>query len=223
MAMESHQASTPAQREVMYHLHLTACEEGQETSCERLGFAHAYGPGPNLDPTRTQAALVEGCTRGNPSACYIAGASLQEGRLDTPEEMASSASFPLFERGCVLDDARSCAWAGLKLWFGRGVPEDQAGALPYYDKACTLGEAHVGCFNVAMHAMEAPEQERDLAQILDLFTRACAAGNDAGCDNTQVVADLIKAAEDDLTPPPEATGGDPSNKGEKLKDGVPEK
>ncbi len=187
--LEAVNASEPEQRAAIYHLHLEACEQNHPGACERLGYEHAYGRGPNLDPARTQAALVAACEVGQAGACHVAGSTLDEGRLGEPDE---AGAYHLFLQGCEQDDPRSCAWVGLKLEFGRGAPQDRGKAFAFFDKACGLGEHAVGCFNVAMHMLDAPEDEQDLDRIVELMQLSCEAGTEVACENVAI-----------LTAPPE--------------------
>jgi TPR repeat protein len=191
--LEQLQAESPQQRQALYHLHLQACEQGHPGACTQLGYSHVYGAGPDLDPTRSQAALVAACEGGHGGACHVAGACQDEGRLGQVNERRA---YELFLEGCKAEDPRSCAWVGLKLAFGRGAPLDRGKAYAFFDKACELGEHPIGCFNAALHLAEAPEEEQDLERISALMQAACDADNEIACENMLVLRARAEQAPD---------------------------
>lgn len=196
--LEGANANEPAQRQALYLLHLQSCEQGHAGACDKLGYNHVYGDGPNLDPQRSQAALVQACDHGQAGPCHVAGSSLDEGRLGAVDEQGA---YGLFVKGCALDDPRSCAWVGLKLEFGRGAPLGRGKALTFFDKACRLGEDQVGCFNLALHLSERPEEEQDPGRILELMQRACDVGNQVACENVDILEDQAQVpAEPEVIP-----------------------
>ncbi len=183
-SLEQAHADEPAQREAIYLLRLQGCEQGHAVACRVLGYNHVYGQGPNLDPARSQAALVQACQAGQPSPCHVAGSTLDEGRLGEVDEKGA---YRLFVKGCEQDEPSSCAWVGLKLEFGRGAPLDRGKAFTFFDKACSLGEREVGCFNTALHLAERPEEDQDPGRVVELMQQACDAGNQTACENVEIL------------------------------------
>jgi TPR repeat protein len=183
----------PARETALYHLRIEACERGtDETACERLGYDHVYGVWPNVAPLRTQAALVAACGREVGAACYLAGSSLDEGRLGLLDEVGS---FDLFRKGCTLGQPKCCSWVGLKLEFGRGVPQNATKAYAFYEQACTLGEQEVGCFNQGLFLARGTAGVEDLPRALELMRRACDDGVELACENVPVVLEMMAAGE----------------------------
>lgn len=187
--VEEEGSGGPEQGLALYQLYLQGCEAGHAGSCDRLGLRHAHGEGPNPDPQRTQGALVKACHAGQGVACHTAGGTLDEGRLGPVDE---AAAYLLFVRGCEANHPACCAWAGLKLAFGRGAPQDRGKATRLFDKACGLGEHQVGCFNLALHVAELPEDQQDPARLLELMRMSCDAGNQVGCENVAVLEEALQ-------------------------------
>ncbi len=204
--LEQVNANTPEQRQARYHLHLQACQQGHAGACYRLGYDHVYGEGPNLAPDLSHDALVAACESGQPGPCHVAGASLAEGKLGMTFELRA---FEIFLKGCDLDEPKCCAWAGLMLEFGRGPKQDRGKAFPFFDKACELGQDEIGCFNVAMHLLERPEEEQDLAHIAALMQRSCDVGNKTACENVEILEAQAAEAEAEVGAEVEKEGTKP--------------
>jgi uncharacterized protein len=182
--LESLRSPSEAQQVALYEVYLGSCSRGEANACARLTKLYVRGERDNRSPERAQQALVSGCGAGNANACYIAGFTLIEGSLGEVDE---AGGMPLLDTGCTLEHGHCCAMLGLMHEFGRGTPENPAAAFPYFERACELGEANVGCFNVALHLTQVPDDELDLPRILDLFDRSCRAGTVQACENREIV------------------------------------
>lgn len=108
------------------------------------------------------------CAEGDAVACRTV-AEIRAKRGKTEDAIA------LYERGCALNDARSCRELGGQ---ARIAPDAvSATALEFYEKACSLDDA-LGCDRAANMLRES-EPER--AQVL--FEKACDLGYLSSCSS----------------------------------------
>ncbi|MCC7486947.1 MAG: sel1 repeat family protein [Burkholderiales bacterium] len=157
-----------------------------------------------------------GCAGGRGEECFLAGyewrrkarqAGLREDQ--PPAARMNRSALAAFERGCTLDDARSCVSLARELARGLDAERDVIGAAGAYEKACELGRAE-GCRHAAeMHESgrkaraEKPRSRstaraaradlpRDAARAAALYGRACELGDRTACF---IAARLLAAGE----------------------------
>jgi hypothetical protein len=151
-----------------------ACEGGSLKGCARLGRSQVLGLGIPPDVAGGSRLLQATCERGEPEGCVnLGGFYMTEGGKKDPAKAvhwfedavrrggghASLAIMHwkgigvarnpqrarvLFEQGCWLDDAESCANLGIMYQVGEGGPPDHAAAVASFERACSLGSPR-GC------------------------------------------------------------------------------
>lgn len=110
------------------------------------------------------------CADGDAVACRTV-AELRAKKNKTEDAIG------LFERGCALNDARSCRELGGQ---ARLAPDRvSATAFEFYEKACTLDDG-LGCDRAANML-----RDEDPARANELFTKACALEYFASCSSVQ--------------------------------------
>jgi hypothetical protein len=107
-----------------------ACDRGAGDGCYQLALQVA-----SADPPKGYALYEKACKRyDHPDGCFEAGAMLA---LDQVQGDLSVLK-PFAERACELSRAR-CDLLGYILGHGKGVPQDLAASLRWYETACGLG------------------------------------------------------------------------------------
>jgi TPR repeat protein len=184
--VEAHKPLSASRNDALFHLYVHLCDKGNKKGCRALADHYVYGNRPIADEERALGSLQRACQRAKDDAhsCYVAGFALSAGKLGIKNPKAA---LPLLDKACSLNHAKSCASMGLFYHFAKGAPQDHTKARRYFEKACRLGEAYVGCFNQAMYMAKQPDHVAHKAEILKLFRAACAVKNDAACDNIKVV------------------------------------
>ncbi|MBI1250838.1 MAG: hypothetical protein GC189_05140 [Alphaproteobacteria bacterium] len=119
-----------------------ACAARESEACgmlENAASAVASGEQPGLERAAALDWFGAACQGGRPRACGVAGAFLSEG-LFGPADPESGAA--MFQRGCDLDHAMSCASLAEAFRSGRGVPRDAAQARAFAERALALEPGH---------------------------------------------------------------------------------
>ncbi|MFU8806529.1 MAG: hypothetical protein ACNA8W_22150, partial [Bradymonadaceae bacterium] len=94
------------------------------------------------------------------------------------DEDAVAGVVPALERGCELDDGRSCTMLGQVHLYGIGKKAQLAEGARMLEKACELGDGE-GC----MHSGAAMPDNlpRSRARIRERYEQACIAGTHGAC------------------------------------------
>jgi TPR repeat protein len=168
-----------------------------------------------------------GCAEGRAGDCFLAGHEWQRKAFqaggkesEPPAAQLNRTAVKAFERGCHLDDGRSCTWLGLEVERGVNAERDVVRAAGLYEKGCTLGYRS-GCIDAARmyetgrkaypDALGAPrppptpkpDLPRDVARSVTLYERGCQLGEPAGC----FVAGRVLAEGEGIAPDPERALG----------------
>jgi TPR repeat protein len=127
-------------------LAVRACDLGDIEACRIAGLRFYDGDvGVKSDPARAAPLLVKACDSdhesGGGESCTVAGDLFRKGEVVAADP---ARSFRYYQRGCERHDATGCFNAHVTL-HKRG---DEAGALDYLKRACTLGD-HASCDQVA--------------------------------------------------------------------------
>lgn len=149
--------------------------------------------------------FAPGCAEGRGEHCFLAGhewqrKAFQAGGKGTapPAAQFNQAALKAFERGCELNDGRSCSWLGTEVERGDHTERDVVRAAALYEKGCALGW-QTGCRNAAeMYQtgrkarpemlnppppplVPKPDLARDVARAVALYERACELGEREDC------------------------------------------
>jgi TPR repeat protein len=163
--------------------------------------------------------FAAGCAGGSGADCFVEGYEWQRrarqtgsGEREPSVAALREAALAAFERGCALDDARSCAWLATELEDAIGAERDVVRAAALYEKACALRDA-LGCHRAAeMYesgrkarpqtlppppaVTRAADLPRDVARAVGLYARACDLGDADAC----FIAARLLAAGDGVEP-----------------------
>ncbi|MDB4990920.1 MAG: Glycerol-3-phosphate transporter, ATP-binding protein UgpC [Myxococcaceae bacterium] len=147
-----------------------ACHRGDALACNEYGEQLSHRPEHNK-----QSALYfeRACVGGVGSACR----SVLVREHDRSPERARE----LLDRGCHAGDAESCVQLG-DLFHGALLgPRNSSQAALRYGAACDLSNVS-GCMKLAELTADGDGVARDLTRASELYTRACGAGVEFGCD-----------------------------------------
>ncbi len=132
------------------------------------------------------------CNGGHVESCEILGSMYEEGKGVLRDY---SRAFALYSKACDAGNEDGCNRLGVMYTTGRGVATDNLRAVKLYSKACEDGNAG-GCSNLgAMYetgkGVGSKEFDGDCGgmciayqnypKALELYTKACEAGNADGC------------------------------------------
>jgi TPR repeat protein len=139
------------------------------------------GPEETRDYARAVPLLTAACNEGFGLACGSASNLLLLGEGVPTDKLRAVA---LAERGCALDDPRSCLSVGLYFATDEIFPLDFSRAGPALVKACRHAEPEACRLleNVATNAVLARDPRFPRAAGLDLFDVACSSGLPRSCD-----------------------------------------
>jgi uncharacterized protein len=175
---------------------LTKAYDGRDPhGCFKLGSLLAGGAfGPPTDPPRGLLAVAKACELGHAGGCFRAGTLLETGAPGIEADLPRSTRY--YEMGCneptahgsaPIGDASSC-WR-LGVLYRDGVVKGKSRAdgdallsrtLRDYSQQCDGGAAWA-CLSLGVIRATGDGAERDTARALELFDRACALENPAGC------------------------------------------
>jgi TPR repeat protein/thiol-disulfide isomerase/thioredoxin len=137
-------------------LEARACAGGVASACGSLGFDYARGKGVRHDAKKALELLTRACNAGDRAECGYLGRCLRDGLplsncensplIDKKNDPAArkdpSKALSMFNKGCRLDDLRSCSEAGAMLLSNMsGVPPDVSRAIRFLEKACPEDKA----------------------------------------------------------------------------------
>jgi hypothetical protein len=115
-------------------------------------------------------ALAASCQDGSRDAKRL------EAAIDDPKGYAQRV-----DDECAHGRAASCTSVGLQMAYGTfGRTKDEAGAIPFLDKACRGGDAR-GCHELAVMVEHGRGVAADPARAKELHDKACAGGVKASC------------------------------------------
>ena len=118
----------------------SACKAGRMTACTRLGWLFDNGSGVPKDEDQAATLYDRACRAGSAYGCSALGYFRLE--HDQPAE-----GLALLNTACDGNDASACAGVAFLYATGKGVTQDDAVALPLYQRSCDLGNPN-GCYNV---------------------------------------------------------------------------
>jgi TPR repeat protein len=106
----------------------------------------------------------------------------------------------LDEPACKHGMAASCESVGYAYLRGRGVPENRAEALKFFDNACKLSDDPSRCIVPAQMYEAGDHVKKDCAKAVDYYLRACRGGYIGACAAAQHCAppDMHILAADDV-------------------------
>ena len=160
-----------------------ACENGSSSGCTSEAFQYATGTGVRRDDAWATTIFERGCDRGSASGCYNVGLMYEKGRGVTKDLDRARAGY---EQGCEGGDYLACTNLGYLHEKGLGVPPDDTRAATSYRRGCE-GDACVpgdpnSCLNLAVfHRRGRGGLPEDKPKAAELFARACAKNQGAGC------------------------------------------
>ena len=163
-----------------------ACDVGSPGDCYQLGFLLEAGKGVKRDHAaavrvhrRAYAGYFDRCRfRDDLDGCDMAG-KVARGEILDDEAMAKGAyetTLDTREQRCNGGDLETCKDLGIQFRDGKGVERDEARALELLLKACE-GGLEDDC-NLAASLLK----HDDLDRAVELYGRACKAGNPFACD-----------------------------------------
>jgi TPR repeat protein len=115
-----------------------ACAEGALNACELLENAAALVMqriDPRVERERALPMFDMACQHGQPRACGMVGAILDEGLMGPADPERGVAAF---QRGCTLNHAMSCARLAEAYRVGRGIARDAAQARASAERAIAI-------------------------------------------------------------------------------------
>jgi len=132
-----------------------------------------------------QREWTQACNGGLTEACHWTGIAIDDLAAGDAAGEAEAAGW--FLRACKAGEPRGCSMVGLKYQFGRGLPQDDRKARHYYALGCDLGEAKLGCHNLAAMALREDSSDHDKREAKALLDRACGAGEGTACHAVQIL------------------------------------
>lgn len=183
----SKKSKTPMPLSGIHPCELSRCEQLCDTepaACERAAELYLWGKdGAPLDPQRSRALAQRACDAGHGNGCTLLGLHHQDGRGTAwnPEEAVR-----VYERACALGAGTGCYNLAGMYSGGHGVNVDRGKYEAYTQKAAAAWQAACDgrerrwCTNAAFAL---PDRDTDATRKrrLELNTRACEAGVEAGC------------------------------------------
>jgi len=122
-----------------------ACNRGNATSCNHLGFMYRNGEGVAQDYSRAFALFTKGCDAGSMGACDNLGILYDKG---WGVEQDSSHAAVFFSKGCDGGGGNACTNLGILYLEGRGLAKNPAKGKEFLTRGCSLGDSR-GCGRLA--------------------------------------------------------------------------
>jgi uncharacterized protein len=129
------------------------CREKDASSCNGAGALYEFGHPTTddqiaIDPATASSFYQLACDAGYGPGCNNLGWMYLGGRgvaRNEPKAMQLFVyAYDASKLACIQGDMSACVLAGDLLYEGRGVNEDEAAALAYFERACAGGERS-GC------------------------------------------------------------------------------
>jgi len=157
----------------------TACNGGSVTGCVDLALMLAAGEGGPAAPARARAMLTHACGAGGVgvSACHalaVMRLNGEGGAADLPGARAA------FNAACEADEPHACYDYAAMMIRGQGGAREPVDALVPLQKACDWDHP-AGCYMLGLVTRESYGSLR-IDVIRSAFQRACALGDQRGCD-----------------------------------------
>lgn len=176
-----------------------ACENGEMSGCQNLGYLYTNGTGVDKDNVKAMMLFAKACDGGDAIGCGNLGIAFREG-LGT--EFDEARATQLFTQACVGGYTTACANLGIARLKGRGVAQDLALAERLLTYACENGVS-ASCVNLGVAYQSGSLGTGDASRASGLFSQACENGDLAGCGNLGlayqggygVVKDISRAEE----------------------------
>lgn len=154
----------PAQVTDAFELGKEGCDLGDGTSCAMAIMAGQSGKMRALEEGELAKLAQAGCVNGQAMLCDKAAFTAKK---KLPDAAAELQSVRFAKIGCEAKRPVSCALYGEALYYGTGVPKDEAAALVAWEQGCAA--KHAGsCYNVGAFAYRV----QDAARARTFFEKA---------------------------------------------------
>jgi serine/threonine protein kinase len=186
-----------------------ACVRGDAGPCNALADMYYYGQGVEQNMTRAQALYLRAaalyspeCTGGSGYACSELAILYESGKGVEKDPYRADL---LFKQGIELDtekcdagDGKICGKLGLYYSVG-GYPfqQDYVKAAEFYTKACNLGEAYQGCFQLGTAYELGWGVPKSAEKAVEFYIKGCNLGEPFGCWEAGTVYDIGSEAPQD--------------------------
>jgi TPR repeat protein len=183
-------------------LYERACGHGYGNACLNLGKLYLLGHGVPKDPDKAEAMIYRECKQGYFKACLHYVNAVRFKKLPSTEERYRYAARKACEGGldcsyygdvaqkgengsgdaaiasviataCGNGSAEACERLGGFYLEGKGVPQDEAKALEYFEQACAAGRARFACRHAGVMKYNAGGDKKEAVALL---SRACDEG-----------------------------------------------
>jgi TPR repeat protein len=134
-------------------------------------------------PADSVGLYTRACDEGSAMGCNNLGLVYLEGRLGQARDVAKAVR--LLQRACDLNPrSLGCVSLGFLLHQGESVPKDELRALGLLTRACDA-ESWLGCYWLG--EVYAGSERDDPARALEVWERACKAGEQRSCTGQAVL------------------------------------
>ena len=158
------------------------CSLDEAAACGELGTAVREGDGVAADPARAFELVTRGCALGDAASCGAVAESHTRGKGAARD---LDLAFAARTRACDLGDAQACDVIGDDIANGIVHAQDIPRGTALMTRACTLDSAR--CFNLAFAYIAGALGPQERVRGLELFVRACEAGDGPSCNNIGVL------------------------------------
>lgn len=157
-------------------LFVEACKAGNSAGCRNAGNHYSAGRGVSKDVARAIHYHELACSKKNSISCFNLGTiyEFNPDLKDVPKAMG------YYRRACGVKNGKGCMNAAVIYDRGRGMHEDPALAVKFYQLGCDNGVAEA-CYNLGYMLAEGRQVPVDMQKAFLLFERACVGGDDYGC------------------------------------------
>jgi uncharacterized protein len=162
-----------------------ACEGGEATACNTLGFSYENGLGLTADAARARALYEKGCELADASSCRNAGIARRQGLGGEPD---AKAALPLFDKACEKGDAPGCYEVGNAHANALGVERSYKRAADAFEKACAQKHEE-SCASLGAVLVEGGDGlEKNEARGVSLLIDGCKRDDAQACGNLAVLS-----------------------------------
>lgn len=175
------------------------CGLADGAACGALATAVREGDGVVANPGRALELVTRACSLGAPASCRDLADAYTRGSGVAPDPDRALAAIT---RACDLGDAPACDRMGEDYAYGVRQAPDLPRGLALMTRACTLDSAR--CYSLAYAYVAGDLVPRDRKRGMELFVRACEAGDSASCNDVGVlllqVPGLVQVGDSVLAP-----------------------
>ncbi|MEM7638804.1 MAG: SEL1-like repeat protein [Pseudomonadota bacterium] len=144
-----------------------ACERGNDWGCTTAASAYSAGRGADINVEKVREFALTSCEHAKEMACSEAARFA----LAADPELGVR----LLTSSCDANNSSACYNIGFAYQRGVHIAKDDAGAAPYYDKACRLDHGH-GCAAFIMLWQHGHAETDTPERYVKKATEACRAG-----------------------------------------------